>query len=214
MHDFVAGPLVYVAFLVLIGGSIYKLVAMFLLAKKDKVVYPYLSLKSSLKSIGHWILPFGGRNMRMRPVMTVVAFAFHLCLLIVPLFLLAHVMLWEQAWGIRWWTISEGLADVMTVIVIASGVFFLVRRLVVPEVSNVTTLSDFVLLVIIVAPYLTGFLAHHQFFAYKPMLTIHILCGEIMLMAIPFTRLNHMLYFFFTRSYMGSEFGFRSARDW
>jgi nitrate reductase gamma subunit len=47
------------------------------------------------------------------------------------------------------------------------------------------------------------------------MLILHILTGEILLVAIPFTRLSHMFFFFFTRAYMGSEFGsVRNARDW
>jgi hypothetical protein len=44
---------------------------------------------------------------------------------------------------------------------------------------------------------------------------MHILSGEVMLAAIPFTRLSHMLFFPFTRGYMGSEFGgVRHAKDW
>ena len=43
----------------------------------------------------------------------------------------------------------------------------------------------------------------------------HILSGEIMIAAIPFTRLIHMIFFPFTRGYIGSEFGgIRHARDW
>ena len=43
----------------------------------------------------------------------------------------------------------------------------------------------------------------------------HVLAGEIMLVAIPFTRLSHMLFSPLTRAYMGSEFGgIRHARDW
>jgi hypothetical protein len=37
----------------------------------------------------------------------------------------------------------------------------------------------------------------------------------LLLMVIPFTRLSHMLFFFFSMAYMGSEFGaVRNARDW
>ncbi|MEW6364015.1 MAG: TmcC family electron transfer complex membrane anchor subunit [Acidobacteriota bacterium] len=214
MYELVKGPLLWFAFAVFIGGSIFRLVRMFTLAKRDRVIYPYLSPKAALRSLIHWVVPFGGRNMRLRTAVTVVAFLFHVCLVVLPIFLLAHVLLWHDAWGIRWWTLSETLADVMTVIVISGGIFFFMRRLVAPEVRNVSSAGDFAILAIILAPYLTGFLAHHQLLAYKPMLTIHILSGEIMLIAIPLTRLNHMLYFFFTRSYMAGEFAFRSARDW
>jgi len=79
----------------------------------------------------------------------------------------------------------------------------------------VTFLSDYVLLAVVMLPFLTGFLAYHQLGPYRPMLILHILAGEIMLVAIPFSRLSHMFFFFFTRVYMGSEFGkVRNARDW
>jgi len=103
----------------------------------------------------------------------------------------------------------------MTVIVILAAIFFLVRRLVLSEVRYVTFPSDYALLAIALAPFLTGFLAYHQWLPYKTILILHILSGEIMLIAIPFTRLSHMLYFVFTRAYMGSEFGaVRNSKDW
>jgi nitrate reductase gamma subunit len=44
---------------------------------------------------------------------------------------------------------------------------------------------------------------------------LHIISGEVMLVAIPFTRLSHMLFAPLTRAYMGSEFGgVRHAKDW
>ena len=51
------------------------------MAKKDKVVLPYMNWKFGLRSIMHWIIPFGARNMRMRPAFTVLSFLFHICLL-------------------------------------------------------------------------------------------------------------------------------------
>ena len=78
-----------------------------------------------------------------------------------------------------------------------------------------TSASDYVILAIVAAPFVTGFFAYHQWFAYKSFMILHILAGEIMLVAIPFTRLSHMMYAPFTRAYMGSEFGaVRHARDW
>jgi nitrate reductase gamma subunit len=109
----------------------------------------------------------------------------------------------------------ERTADIMTIIVIFTAIFFLIRRLVLPEVRFVTFLSDYALLTVAVAPFITGFLAYHQWLPYKTMLILHIISGEIMLIAIPFTRLSHMLYFVFTRAYMGSEFGaVRNSKDW
>jgi nitrate reductase gamma subunit len=153
--------------------------------------------------------------MRRHPAMTVVTFAFHFCLIITPLFLLAHGVLWDEAWHFSWGHLPERMTDIMTLVVIFGGLFFLVRRLTRPEVQFVTSASDYIILGIVVAPFITGFLAYHQWLNYPFFMILHILAGEIMLMAIPFTRLVHMVFAPFTRAYMGSEFGgVRHARDW
>ena len=215
MYEFIAGPLVWLAFAVLTVGSFYRIISMLLQAQRDTIVYPYMSLKYSLRSLVHWLVPFAGVNMRRQPEMTVVTFAFHLCLIVTPIFLLPHNILIYRSWGISWWTLPKGVADVMTLIVIITAFVFLLRRLTSPVVKYVTAPSDYVLLFIAVAPFITGFLAYHHLLPYKTMSTLHILSGIVMLVAIPFTRLSHMLYFVFTRSYMGSEFGaVRNSKDW
>jgi nitrate reductase gamma subunit len=215
MYEFVSGPLVWVGFLGLFLGSAYKLSRMFKEARREKSVIPTWDARTGMRSVAHWVVPFGARNMRMHPVMTVVSFAFHFCLLLTPLFVMGHAVLWESSWGVSWWSMPAWLADVMTLVVIAGGVFFFLRRLAAPEVRRVSALSDFLLVLLVISPFLTGFLAHQQWLPYRPMLILHIVCGVAWLVAIPFTRLSHMLWFVFSRSYMGSEFGaVRNARDW
>jgi nitrate reductase gamma subunit len=94
-------------------------------------------------------------------------------------------------------------------------VFFLIRRIKSPEVKYVTYPSDYIILALVAAPFVTGFLAYHQWIDYPLMMILHILSGEIMLIIVPFSRLSHMIFSPFTRAYMGSEFGgVRGARDW
>lgn len=215
LYNFVRGPLVWIAFFVFIGGSVYKIRELYLLAKKEKVVIPFLDIKYSLRSIVHWVLPFGSVNWRKRWVMTTMTFAFHICLVFTPIFLLSHNVLWYESWGITWWTLPESLADIMTLIVIVTCVFFFLRRILAPQVRFVTFSSDFLILAIAFAPFITGFLAYHQWFLpYKIMVILHIIAGAGMLIAIPFTRLGHMFYFFLTRAYLGSEIAFRKGTDW
>jgi nitrate reductase gamma subunit len=215
LYEFGSGPLVWISFLVLIFGAAYKLRRMLILAKKDKVVYPYMDLKFSLRSLAHWLVPFGSRSMRINPGMTIVTFAFHICLLATPILLVAHNVLLYQSWGVRFPTLPESLADAMTLVVIFAGLFFLARRLFLPAVAYATEPSDWVVLLIAIAPFVTGYIATQGWLDYRLMMVLHILSGAVWLMAIPFTRLSHMLYFVFTRSYMGCEFGaVRNARDW
>ena len=216
IYQFISGPLAWSAFIIFIGGCLYRLISLLVLVhRKERFIYSYMSLKYGLRSILRWSTPFATENMRRHPGMTIVAFAFHICLLVTPLFLLAHVILIEEAWNVSWWTLPDGLADAMTLIVVAGCIFFLVRRLTNREVQYVTSVSDFVLLVIVVAPFVTGFLAYYQWFGYKIFVILHILAAEIMLVSIPFTRLSHMITAPLTRAYMGSEFGgVRHAQDW
>jgi nitrate reductase gamma subunit len=104
-----------------------------------------MSLKYGLRSIARWSTPFATENMKRHPVLTIVAFAFHICLILTPIFLLAHVTLVEESWNISWWTLPDGVAEIMTLIVIAACVFFLIRRLVNPEVKFVTSASDYII---------------------------------------------------------------------
>jgi nitrate reductase gamma subunit len=216
LYNFVSGPLAWIAFLVFIGGSLYKVYTLITLTyQKESFIFTYMSFKYGLRSIGRWLTPFGTGNMKENPVMTVVTFAFHLCLFITPIFLLAHIILWDESFNISWWSLPEQIADIFTLVVIAGCVYFLYRRLTIPTVKYLTSPSDFGLLAIVAAPFITGFLAYHQVFDYQLMMILHVVSGELMLVAIPFTRLSHMIYSAFTRAYIGSEFGgVRHVKDW
>jgi nitrate reductase gamma subunit len=215
MYEFVSGPLVWIAFIGFFVGVGYKVVTMARLAVKDKVVLPTMNAKYGLRSLLHWIIPFAGRKTRLHPGYTIISYAFHICVLVTPLFLMGHAVMWERAWGIRWWSLPEGVADLMTLVVIFACLFFIIRRLIRPEVRNVSYPSDFLLAVVVMAPFVTGFIAHQQWLPYQPMIIIHIISGALALLLIPWTRLVHMIWFAFTRAYMGSEFGaVRHSRDW
>lgn len=216
IYELVAGPLAWAAFILFFGGILFRLIQLFMLVNKnEKFIFSYMSLKHSLRSIGHWVVPFATVNWRRQPVLTVATFVFHICLLVTPVFLLSHVVMWDEAWSLTWWTLPDAVADVMTALVIFCCLYFLVRRLTQPEVQFVTDWTDYMLLAIVAAPFVTGFLAYHQWGGVQLMGILHMVCGEIMLAVIPFTRLSHMIFSPFTRAYMGSEFGkVRHAQDW
>ncbi len=216
MYEFVTGPLVWISFGVFIVGLIYKVASLVRLTrKKDKVVFNHFSLKWSLNSILHWLIPFGSRSMRERPAFTITTFAFHFCLLATPAFLLAHNMLWESRWNVSWWSVSEKTADYMTLVLIVAVIGLVCRRIAYPDVKIVTTVYDYVLLAVAAAPFITGYFASHHWFHYETILIIHVLCGEILLIVIPFTKLSHMILFFMTRAHIASEMGQRrGAATW
>ncbi|MEN2995063.1 MAG: TmcC family electron transfer complex membrane anchor subunit [Thermodesulfovibrio sp.] len=216
IYTLARGPLVWIAFLVFFVGMFYRIWKVLTLAKKEKIIYPYLSLKYTLRSITHWIIPYASISMRRHPWFTIITFVFHICLIFTPIFLLAHIELWYESWKIRWWSLPQSIADVMTVTVILCAILLLIRRVIQSDVRFLSTKGDYFALVITVLPFITGFLAHHELLLdYKIMLLIHFISGEIMLILIPFTKLSHMFLFWLTRAHTGSEFGaVRHSRDY
>ena len=107
------------------------------------------------------------------------------------------------------------MADIMTIWVILACAYFIFRRVSIAEAKRVTRPIDFLILIIILVTFLAGFLAYHQWGPYRPILILHIISSELLLVMIPFSKLGHMLFFWFSRTYMGAEFGKQlNARDW
>ena len=214
MYDFVRGPLMWIAFIVFIGGIIFRIFQVLRVTKKkDWLSFPSAWKKKEVASDYsveeqkmQWVVSFKNSLLGTYPTIAIVTSIFHFCLFVIPIFLLAHNLFLYESWKIRIWALPESVTDFLTIIFITCALFFFVRRLVVPQVRAITTFYDYILLFIATAPFLTGFFAYHQYFDYKTILTLHILFGEIMLMAITFTKLGHMAFFFIIRFLVESEY--------
>jgi len=214
-YEFVRGPMAMISFVVLILGTFFRLASFYFKGTNPKMLYPKENLTNGFKAIISGLIPFATRSMRDKPLYTIIIFLFHICVLFVPLFLMAHIVLWFESYGILWQGISNRMADIMTFFVLFACIFFFIRRLVVTEIKMVSQPYDFILPILIFASFLTGFLAFHQIGAYRPLLILHILLSEILIAMIPFSRLWHMIIYPFSRYYMGVDFGAPlEARDW
>ncbi len=214
MYEFVTGPLAWLSFGIFFIGLLYRLVWYIrgLNWQMDRVTYSKnvaYGVKGALRSIFFWLVPFGTRSWRFYPGFTILVFVFHICLLATPVFLMGHNVLLLDRFGFSLPTLPEGLADGMTLAVLVAAVFIILRRIALPEVRILTKPYDFIVLAIAVAPFLTGFLAYHQVGNYNFWIVAHVLCGEIMLVAIPFTKLSHFLLFFLSRAQLGMDYGIK-----
>jgi nitrate reductase gamma subunit len=215
-YEFLTGPALWAAFIIFIVGIVVRVAYLYGLSReRDLVFYNHVDLKWAFRSIIHWLIPFGSVSLRTQPLFAIAFFLFHVCLLGVPIFLLAHNTLWQEAYGISLPSLPDSLADVLTVLFVISALVLLVRRIVRPEVRILSTAWDYFLLVLTSAPFVTGFLAYHQIGPYKLTLILHILLAEILLIVIPFSKLGHIILFFFSRAFIGFEMGTRrGARTW
>ena len=216
VYQFLIGPALWASFIIFFGGLTIRIAFLYRLSrKKDRVIYNHASFNWGLKSILYWLLPWGSASMRQQPLFSLMVFLFHITLLAVPLLLDAHNILWEEAFGISLWSLPDKWADTMSVILMVSILFLIARRIVRSEVRILTSAWDYALLGLTALPFLTGFLAYHQIGSYETLMILHIITGEILLVLIPFTKLGHMILFFFTRAFIGFELGGRrGARSW
>lgn len=218
-YSFARGPMLWAAAAILCAGSVYRICELYLLtSQKTKRTLPASAAQSAISQAEQTLdrlARFQQSAFAVHPVMFIVSILFHTCLFAAPLLALGHSLEIYRSWGITPPSLPEPLIDVMTAIVLACGFFFLMRRLVLPRVQAISTPADYVLLAAVMAPFLTGFFAYHQLFDYKTVITLHLLAGNLMLFALPFTKIGHMLYFFFVRLLIGSEFGpARGSREW
>ncbi|MGA7579350.1 MAG: sulfate respiration complex protein HmcE [Desulfobaccales bacterium] len=214
LYELITGPLLWLSFGIFFVGLTFRVVRYFqgLDWQLDRVAYrahPGLGLKGALRSIVHWLVPYWSEGWRAKPLYTLIFFVFHVGLVLTPLFLLGHAVMFKERWGVNWPTLSMGLADVLTIAVMITAVCIAIRRLGLPEVRIVTTCYDFLLLLLSVAPFVTGFLAVHQAPHYHLWLFSHILSGELLLIAIPSTKLFHVVGFFLSRGQIGADFGIK-----
>lgn len=212
---FVEGPLLWIAFLTFFIGSILR-AALFLSVsrKKDKIIYQYFSWKYVLATFGRWLLPLN-KDVIKNPIFTILGYMFHICLIVVPIWFSGHISLWEESrfeWS--WTPIPDGLADWMTLIFLAIALFFLLRRIVSADIRLLSTFSDYLLIVVVAMPFITGYFLTNGTvdnigFLGENIQLIHMLSGELMLILIPFTKLSHFVLFFFSRGATAIEFGRR-----
>ncbi len=214
MHALLTGPLFYISLGVCIIGMIVRFYLYFkgLSWQLDRVAYkkyPSMGFKGALRSIYKWLIPYGTYSWRQQPVMAAAFFGFHIGAVCVPLFLVAHNVFLKEKLGFSFFTISNPTADILTWVAVVSLLVLTLRRLVLPEVRIMTDRKDWGILVISLLPFVTGLLARYQVGDYSFWLNAHILTGEIVLLAIPFTKLSHVFLFFASRAQIGMDWGIK-----
>jgi NAD-dependent dihydropyrimidine dehydrogenase PreA subunit/nitrate reductase gamma subunit len=127
---------------------------------------------------------------RRRPFYFLIRLLFHVSLVVVAVWYSGHIALWEaSALEMSWSAIPDEVADYMSIGVMLLLLYFLVRRIGNPLLRSISSFSDYLLVFITGAPFLTGYLLTHGtadnvWFIGDHMETLHIVSGEVMLIMI------------------------------
>lgn len=216
LYGFLRGPGLVISVTVFISGYIYHLIR--LTAATSKIRRSSIEMENTIhdssaalqgsflrRTVTYMKIKFRNTIFGVNPLMGCISLVFHLLLFITPVFLSAHNVIADLTVGVSLFSIPEEISDIFTIVLIAIGGFFFARRIFVPHVRILSTAGDYLLLILVMAPFVSAFMAYHHFFNYRAVIFFHMIAGETAIMALPFTRLSHIPFTVFSRFFLESE---------
>lgn len=193
--EFGRGPLFRLCFVLMVLGLLrtflFSLLGMIRARRRagDRAI-PWWNLTKS--TIG-WLFPVG-RLWRARPVYSAISFIWHIGLILVPLFLGAHVLLWKRSLGFAWFTIPQQWADILALTTIIASFLLFIGRVGSREARALSRRQDYLWPLLIALPFISGFfcvnvpLSSRQ---YEISMLIHVYSANVVMVSIPFTKVAH-----------------------
>ncbi len=162
---------------------------------------PYQRLLSTTVS---WLVPLK-HLFRSKSWYSYASVGFHLGILLIGLFLANHIDLFKSITGLSWPAISKTTLDFLTGIAILCGIVLLLHRLYVAESRALSKPMDYLLLVLLLNIFVSGFIAGKSWnpIPYNSLMLFHALNGIAIVATIPFTKISHCVLFPLIR--LGSE---------
>ena len=148
--------------------------------------------------------------MRTRGLYTLLTMIMHVGLIVVPLFLAGHIVLWRKGLGFGWPHLPMDIADALTLITIGALVAVIVARLAYPASRSISRFQVWLLPPLLLLIFLTGYMIAHPWLDFLPhpaTRLVHVLAGDLVILLVPFTKLAHMILLPFSQ--LASEMGWR-----
>ncbi len=200
--DFARGPLFAFTFGIMLAGLCRQVALQiyFLSVNKGRRLkeVPWMTMVRDSLS---WVIPIRHIEPGTK-IFSIASFLMHIGLIIVPLFLLDHVVRWERFLGLNLPAIGKGVADILTLLTIACSLLLLAYRTFRARHRMVSGPMDYFLLMLLLLPFVSGYLAAHPAINPAPwdvMMLTHILSAEALFIMVPASKLAHVVLFFFDR---------------
>jgi len=208
----VRGPGLDISVGILLLGVIWRLLEIYTLGRKpDLAPARRRAGASGWHTLYRRSLPAPG-GLSRSPISYVGGYTFHIGLAIVVFLFAPHILLASSLVGLSWPGLPSPVIDGVTVITLAAMLVMLFDRINKPVKRYLSTFEDYFTWALTFLPVLTGYLAvKHLLLPYATMLAVHILCVELLLIALPFTKLFHAITVFGSRWYNGQINGRRGV---
>jgi len=207
--DFARGPAFHVAILVFVFGVCWRLAGIFLLRRGHDYSRPRRGglIGGGLRSILMRSLP--PHELEKHVVFQHISgYAWHMAYFAAFLLFAPHIPFLRQFLGFSWPTLPNPWVLALAVIALALLVVLLVRRMVSPVLRVISSLDDYISVIVTMLPLITGIAAsaHLLLFGvrYEQLLALHLLSVCALLVWFPFGKLMHLFLAFPARFQAGA----------
>lgn len=153
-----------------------------------------LPWRALVRNTAAWLVPV--KTIRQARLFSLTSVAFHVAILVVPVFLAGHIALWRRAIGVGWPAVPNESADVLTIIAVVTAAGLALLRLTARATRAITRPVDLLLLLALALPFVTGFLVMHppmNPFGYESVLLLHLMSANLVFLLVPTTKLAHVV---------------------
>jgi ferredoxin len=199
LFSIVEGPLLWIISLVFLAGLLIRLSFFLRSIRTQNSRNEARGQIYLVSTLARFFLPLH-KAFTKKPFYTTLRYIFHGCLFVVPIWLSGHIVLWSESrfeWD--WMALPDAWADWMTLILLALAAYFLLRRLILKNLRQGSSILDILLIIITALPFLTGYFLTHATlesiaFLGDNMVIFHMLSGQLMILMALFlfykSRLN------------------------
>ena len=186
--SFIEGPLLWIVFLLLIVGVFTRIVFFFIEIIRNSRGKEF-RLGYNLATLGRFLVPFH-MAVPERSLYAALRYIFHVCIIVVPVWLSGHIVLWtESLFEWEWNALPDAWADWMTILLLSLAAYLFIRRIVLKDIRLTSSILDYVLIILTALPFMTGYsLTHGSLdavsFLGDNMRNIHVLSGEAMMLMV------------------------------
>lgn len=219
--EFARGPALWISLLVLIAGSLWRVVAIFRLGTRPDHSAPRSTrrLAGILRGIFGRMIP--RKEFRRGTMLRVFnGYLYHLGLAIIAFGFLPHILFIERLTGLGWPPLPAPVTYLAAGVTIVALLIALQDRLGDPVLRLLSGFDDYFSWFVVFLPLLTGMAALSGWSpqaaseeppVYRLALAVHLLSVELLFLWLPFGKLSHAVLVFFSRGVTGAALARKGA---
>lgn len=193
--DFGRGPLFRLCFVLMVLGLLRTLAfsVVGIIRARNRAGDKNIPWGQMVAKTFAWLIPLK-KLWTARPIYSLVSFLWHIGLILVPLFLAAHVLLWRNSMGFAWFSIPQNVADILTITTIIGSLLLFIMRVGNRDSRFLSRPQDIIWPLLLLVPFATGALCTQtgqSASMYQFLMLVHVYSANLIMVLIPFTKVAH-----------------------